>query len=96
MPKIQIVGETSYPKSRIIELLMNIIKGRLMAIKEDLNIIEKDLAEFRQRYSLSDDQFLQKFNKGELSDVEAFFLWEGSLKLQTELKKEERILMDVL
>jgi len=96
MAKINIKGETTHPKDLITKGIMNIIKGRLMAIKEELIAIEKDLAELRRYYNLSDDEFLQKFNNGELGDDEDFFLWEGSLRLHDTLKTEENLLRDVL
>jgi hypothetical protein len=71
---------------------MNLIKGRLMAIKEDLIAIENDLVIFRKTHKLSDDQFSRKFNMGELDDAEDFLLWEGSLQLRESLRTEERLL----
>jgi len=94
--KINIMGKTTHPKEKITEEIMNIIRGRLMAIKEELISIEKDLTDFRSRYNLNDDNFLQKFNNGELGDNEDFFLWEGSLRLFDKLKTEESVLRDVL
>ena len=67
-----------------------------MAIKEELISIEKDLTDFRSRYNLNDNDFLQKFNNGELGDNEDLFLWEGSLRLYEKLKMEESVLRDVL
>lgn len=96
MAKINIMGKTTHPKEKITEEIMNIIRGRLMAIKEELISIEKDLTDFRSRYNLNDDNFLQKFNNGELGDNEDFFLWEGSLRLFDKLKTEESVLRDVL
>jgi len=90
------MGKTTHPKEKITEEIMNIIRGRLMAIKEELISIEKDLTDFRSRYNLNDDNFLQKFNNGELGDNEDFFLWEGSLRLFDKLKTEESVLRDVL
>jgi len=79
--KINILGKTTHPKEQITEGIMNIIRGRLMAIKEEITSIEKDLSNFKSRYNLNDEDFLQKFNNGELGDNKDFFLWEGSLKL---------------
>ena len=96
MSKITIVGKTTHPKDQITKGILNIIKGRLMAIKEELTPIEKDLAQFREKYSLNDEGFLQKFNSGELGDNKDFFVWEGSLRLYEKLKAEENMLREVL
>ncbi len=96
LSKINIIGRTSHPKDQITKGIINIIKGRLMAIKEELASIEKDLTNFRGRYNLNDNDFLQKFNSGELGDNEDFFVWEGSLRFHAKLKNEESILRDVL
>ncbi len=66
-----------------------------MAIKEELTSIEKDLTRFREKYNLKDEDFLQKFNSGELGDNEDFFVWEGSLLLYEKLKAEENMLREV-
>lgn len=94
--KIDIIGKTTYPKDQITRGILNLIKGRLMAIKEELVSIEKDLTYFRGRYNLDDKEFLQKFNSGELGDHEDFFVWEGSLRLYEKLKDEESILREVV
>ena len=89
MSKINIVGKTTYPKDQITKGIINIIKGRLMAIKEELISIEKDLTNFKSKYNFDENEFLQKFNGGELGDNEDFFIWEGSLKLYEKLKIED-------
>ena len=96
MSKINIIGKTTHPKDQITKGILNIIKGRLMAIKEELTSIEKDLTQFREKYSLNDEDFLHKFKSGELGDNEDFFVWEGSLRLYEKLTAEETMLREVL
>ena len=67
-----------------------------MAIKEELIAIENDLNNYKNKYNLTNEGFLQKFNNGELGDDEDFFVWEGTLRLYDKLKNEESILRDVL
>jgi len=96
LSKINIIGKTTHPKDQITKGILNIIKGRLMVIKEELASIEKDLTQFREKCSPNDEDFLQKFNSGELVDNEDFFVWEGSLRLYEKLKAEENMLREAL
>ena len=96
MSKINIIGNTNHPKDQIAKGISNLIRGRLMAIKEELVAIENDLNNYKNKYNLNNEEFLQKFNDGELGDEEDFFIWEGSLRLHEKLKNEESILRDVL
>ena len=96
MSKINIIGNTNHPKDQIAKGISNLIRGRLMAIKEEILSIEDDLNIFKSKYKLNNKEFLQKFNNGELGDEEDFFIWEGSLRLHKKLKNEESILREVL
>ncbi len=96
MSKIRIVGLTSLSKEVIAEGVLNVVKGRLMVIKEELHNLKNDLARLEEKYGYSSDIFLQKFQNGELGDEEDFFVWQGSLNLLKGLHEEEQLLREVL
>ena len=94
MSKIRINGETKFSKEEITKGILNVIKGRLMTIKEEKMIIEKDLEHYRKKFDLNDDEFLHKFNNGELGDDEDFFIWKGSIEIVNNLLEEEKLLRE--
>jgi hypothetical protein len=96
MSRIRIEGETSHPKEVIARDVVNVVIGRLAAIKETLQSIDADLKIFHKKYKHSDEKFLELFNRGELGDDDDFFAWEGSLKLRKQLADEDAVLREVL
>ncbi len=96
MSRICIEGETNHPKDIIERDVTNVVIGRLAAIKETLQAIDADLSMFHKKHQLSDEKFLDLFNKGNFGDDDDFFVWEGSLKLRKQLLDEDAVLREVL
>ena len=96
MSKIQIEGDTVFSKEKITEQLLNLIKGRLSTIKKEITEIKTDLEQFHLKYSLTNDEFLNKFQEGILGDNNDYFVWKGSLELLHALIDEEKMLREVL
>ena len=96
MSKIEIKGDTKFSKELISEQLDTLVKDRLHLIKKQIKEVEQDLNYFRKKYKMSDSEFIEKFEAGELGDDEDFFIWKGSIKVLSGLNEEQAILQDVI
>ncbi|MHA1855112.1 MAG: hypothetical protein ACTSYY_03630 [Promethearchaeota archaeon] len=96
MSKISISGNIEYSKEQITQQIIDLIKGRLLTIKEEMKSIENDLTHFKNKYNLSNKEFLTKFQNENLGDKEDYFVWESSVKLLDKLRKEYQLLKAVL
>ena len=80
-------------KASLAEEEVSIVKESLrreLALSEaKVNLIREEIKEFEKRYEMSSEDFLDKFEQGELGDAQDFFEWWG---LMRGLKKiEEQI-----
>ena len=96
MSKISISGNIEYPKEQITQQIIELIKGRLLTIKDEIESIKIDLNHFMNKYNLSNEEFLNKYQNEKLGDEEEYFVWESSIKLLDKLKKENQLLKAVL
>ncbi|MFX1512169.1 MAG: hypothetical protein ACFFCQ_06255 [Promethearchaeota archaeon] len=96
MSKVKIIGETSIDKKKLEDNVVQLIKARLMSIKNELEEIDKDLIYFSRRYEMDSDEFIKKFNEGTIGDEEDYFIWEGSLKVRNKLLEEQRNLSEIV
>jgi len=96
MSKISITGNIEYPKEQITQLIIDLIKGRLQTIKDEIESLKIDLNHFKNKFNLSDEEFLKKYQNEKLGDEEEYFVWESSIKLLDKLKKENILLKAVL
>ena len=96
MSKISISGNIEYSKEQIIQQIIDLIKGRLLTIKDEIESIKIDLKHFNNKYKLLSGEFLEKFQNENLGDEKDYFVWEGSIKLLGKLKKENQLLKAVL
>ena len=96
MSKVKVVGDTSIDKRILEEVIADLIKERLVMIKKELLEIENELSFFTKKYSLDEEEFLDKFNKGTLGDDEDYFVWEGSINIKRKLLEEQKMLSELI
>ena len=96
MSKVKITGETSSDKNKIEKTINDLIKGRLLTIKSELQSIDDDLNSFSLKYNMNRKEFLTKFDKGLLGDDEDFFTWKGNIKIKRALIEEQDLLREAL
>ncbi|NOR76988.1 MAG: hypothetical protein GQ523_00825 [Methanophagales archaeon] len=80
-------------KASLAEEEVSIVKESLrreLALSEaKVNLIREEIEGFEKRYEMSSEEFLDKFEQGELGDAQDFFEWWG---LERGLRKiEEQI-----
>jgi hypothetical protein len=54
--------------------------------------LEQQLADFERRYSLSSEEFYEKFERGELGDAMDFVEWSATYEMATKLRRQLSIL----
>ena len=64
--------------------------------EKELLEIENELSFFTKKYSLDEEEFLDKFNKGTLGDDEDYFVWEGSINIKRKLLEEQKMLSELI
>jgi len=68
------------------------LNRELNVLKAKIRVVEVEIRDFEKKYEMSSEEFLEKFDKGELGDSQDFFEWWGLLKGLERLKKEiERV-----
>ena len=96
MSKVKVVGEKTIDKGILEEKIVDLIKERLVMIKKELLEINNELSFFTKKYSLDEEEFLDKFNKGTLGDDEDYFVWEGSINIKRKLLEEQKMLSELI
>ncbi len=90
------MGETSIEKEKIEKQITELIKGRLRIIKRDLASIEGEINYFSKKYTLTNEDFLSKFEGGTLGDDEDYFIWKGVINMKNALLEEQTLLREAL
>jgi len=72
-----------------IDKLLDRETSRLITQKARL---EQQLADFERRYSLSSEEFYEKFERGELGDAMDFVEWSATYEMATNLRCQLSIL----
>ncbi len=71
-------------KASLAEEEVSIIKESLwreLALSESkVNLIMEEIEGFEKRYEMSSEEFLDKFEQGELGDAQDFFEWWGLVR----------------
>ncbi|MHA1168707.1 MAG: hypothetical protein ACTSRU_12845 [Candidatus Hodarchaeales archaeon] len=83
-------------KNKIEESVIDLIKGRLITIKSELQSIDREIADFILKYNMNSEEFLSKFDNGLLGDDEDFFTWKGKIKIKQALINEQELLRETL
>jgi hypothetical protein len=80
-------------RDRVLELtidkLLDRETSRLISQKARL---EQQLADFEQRYSLSSEEFYERFERGELGDAMDFIEWSATYEMVANLRRQLSIL----
>lgn len=95
MSKITISGETTKSKDEIENHLLNLVRSRLSALKDEIQSIKGELNEMEQKYDMDSDRFYQKFQSGKLGDNREFFVWDGLINVLEDLESEQETLREL-
>lgn len=60
--------------------------------REQLNELQKDLAEFEERYGFSSDEFYRRYQAGQTDDRMDYVEWASLVQMRSNLQERLRIL----
>lgn len=69
---------------------------RIEQINQKLIHILESLTRFQFKYGLKNQEFQEKYAKGELSDDMDFMEWKACLEIYEELQEEKMALLDAI
>lgn len=62
------------------QIIKESLKRELALLEAKANLLRREIHELEKKYQMSSDEFLAKFEKGELGDDQDFFEWWGLLR----------------
>ncbi len=68
-------------------VLTEALERELRLVKAKIKMYELRVKELEEKYGISSNTFLDKFERGELGDEEDFFLWWSYLRALSTLRK---------
>ena len=78
------------------KIIKESLKRELALLEAKIGLVKREIEEFERKYSMNSDEFLKKFESGELGDEQDFFEWWGLLKglkkLEENIKKIKALL----
>lgn len=76
------------------------LQRELTFSEEKVNLLREEIGGFEERYEMSSEEFMTKFERGELGDEQDYFEWWGLLtgikKIEEKLRKIKAALSLVL
>lgn len=69
------------------EVVKKTLQKEMNRLKEKINSFNKHLITYEEEFGLSSEDFLKKFDKGELGDDQIFFEWFADLETRNRIKK---------
>jgi hypothetical protein len=81
-----------YEDSFLDQSLQKIIAYQLARDRADLEVLEQDLTELEQRYSMSSEAFFRRYEQGKMKDDADFVEWSALYKMYTRVRARLDIL----
>lgn len=72
---IEVAVRSEYPKPEVEEAVSQALKSQAVVARLRRDQFQKQCAEFESKYGFSSDEFMQRFEAGELGDDADFFDW---------------------
>ncbi len=71
-----------------ISIIKESLQRELVLSEAKVNLIRKEIEGFKKRYGMSSEEFVNKFERGELGDDQDYFEWWGLARGLTEIEKK--------
>jgi len=72
------------------------IHREIILLESKINLVKCEIKQFEEKYHLTSSQFLEKFESGELGDLQDYFEWWGLVKglktLEERLRKAKAVI----
>ena len=98
MAKLQVIGETKYPKEELTSVIETHLRSNLHEIQRQITELEETANRLERKYAAGWEDFQEKFMKKELGeDADLDYVeWQATTELLKELSKERDLLTEVL
>lgn len=98
MAKLQVIGETKYPKEELTRVIERHLKSKLHEIQCQITELDETVNKLERKYGIGWEDFQEKFMKRELGeDADLDYVeWHATIELLKELNKEKDLLTEVL
>ncbi len=81
---------------RELVILRNSLERELRIIEHSIKRTKEKLKSFEEKYSMSSEEFYERFERGELGDSQEFMLWAAEYEALKVLKKDKEIVERML
>ena len=78
------------------ETLKKLIEQEIDMLEKEKEEYKREMVKFEEIYSLKSEEFIKKFNNGEMGDDLDFFEWYASVDSYNRVEKRQRFLMENL
>jgi len=78
------------------ETLKKLIEQEIDMLEKEKERYKKETDIFEEKYSLKSEEFIKKFDKGEMGDDLDFFEWYAFVDSYNRVEKRQRVLMENL
>lgn len=89
---LEILYKQGYGSDFLDRTINKIISYEISESREQLEVLKRDLVEFEEKYSLSSEEFIERFRKGVLGDDADFVEWNALYKMYRKLQYRLNIL----
>ena len=90
------IENTRMPEKQVKEAVLKALKIRIEKINQKLIPIHENMLRFQSKYGLKNQEFHEKYVKGELGDDMDLMEWKVSLEIYDELQEEKRALLEAI
>ncbi len=78
------------------ETLKKLIEQEIDMLEKEKEQYKREMAKFEEKYSQKSEEFIKKFNNGEMGDDLDFFEWYASVDSYNRVEKRQKFLMENL
>jgi DNA topoisomerase IA len=78
------------------ETLKKLIEQEIDMLEKEKEQYKREMGKFEEIYSLKSEEFIKKFNNGEMGDDLDFFEWYASVDIYNRVEKRQSFLMENL
>jgi DNA topoisomerase IA len=78
------------------ETLKKLIEQEIDMLEKEKEEYKREMVKFEEIYSLKSEEFIKKFNNGEMGDDLDFFEWYSYVDSYNRVEKRQRFLMENL
>jgi len=90
------IKNAAIPKELVWDAVTRTLKSRIEEINQKSNDIYETMKYFERKYGMKTEEFYSKFVSGKLGDDMDFFEWKASSEIFTELREENKALIQAV